>query len=148
MPNLKRYYGIFASKFWLYFTYKYCNVYIWVNFILSLKVEISLGQNHPSLNTYLSSNTFQYFPNFLTKLNNCCVIGCTNQRASNFLQVSKVKEHGRKHKFLSMFLKKQFLTLFLVPTPYLPHFQSVLNDVKLDGWMRFFLSQKQISMQQ
>jgi hypothetical protein len=39
---------------------------------------LQLGLNHPSLNTYLSFNTFQYFLQSLTKLNDFCVIGCKN----------------------------------------------------------------------
>jgi hypothetical protein len=35
---------------------------------------LSLGESWPSLNTYLSSNTFQYFLNSFAKLSNFCVI--------------------------------------------------------------------------
>jgi len=83
---------------------------------------------------YLSLNIVQYFPHSLTKLSNFCVIGPANCRVTNVLWVLKIKEQCRKHrKRMNNSLKKIFLDPSLVSAPYLPHFSSVLRDLKHMG---------------
>jgi len=48
-----------------------------------VKGLIMSEENHPSLNMYLSSNTFQYFRHFLTKLSDFFVIGHGKWRFTN-----------------------------------------------------------------
>jgi len=47
---------------------------------------------------YLPPNIFWYFLNSLAKLNNFCVIECTNYKVTNVLWMSKVKELCKKHR--------------------------------------------------
>ncbi len=101
----------------------------------------SLGQNHSSSNMYLSSNIFQYCSNFITKLSElfCHWMCKVEDYTCSFNIRSKLKEQCRKQrKRMSVIVcfnvfQKLALNLSLVPTPYLPHFQSIVSDLKLDG---------------
>jgi hypothetical protein len=90
----------------------------------------------------------------LNKLRDFCVIGRPNQRATNVLWVSEVKEHLRKHRkqmndSLLQFCWKVTLDPTLVPAPYLPHFQSLFWVIKnpmgvpTRALQNFFIFQKQ-----
>jgi len=83
---------------------------------------------------YLSLNIVKYFPHSLTKLSNFCVIGPANCRVTNVLGVLEVKEQSRKHrKKMNNSLKKIFFDPSLVSVSYLPHFSSVLSNLKHMG---------------
>ncbi len=88
---------------------------------------------------YLSSNIFQYFLHSLSKLKRICVIGHANWKATNFLRVLEIKENYRKHKIMmidSLLQKiwKISYGLFSSLNPIFSHFNSILNDLKIDGW--------------
>jgi hypothetical protein len=105
-------------------------------FHLSISISRVRVDSSTISNTYLSSNTFQYFYSFLTA--NWTNFLLTNWSSTNVLWVSEAKEQHRKNDewyFVSKILQKIIVDPSHVPGSYFPHFWSVLHDLKPDGYV-------------